>query len=229
VAGLGFKDFQVGEVLTSSDVDGYLMQQTVMRFADSGARGSALGTAAGTGVALAEGMVSYLDDVNDVQVYTGTEWSSVIAVRQVVSTTKTDTFSTTSTSYVDITGLSVTITPADNTNKILLVASFGQIDTNGTSRYIRIQFLRDSTPIGVGDAASTRTQASIVQRVETSNSSQSAAWTYVDSPATTSAITYKAQMLINASTAYINRTATDSDDPLYSRGVCSLTAIEVAA
>jgi len=150
-------------------------------------------------------------------------------VKQVVTTTKTDTFSTTSTSYVDITGLSVTITPADNTNKILLVASFGQIDTNGTSRYIRIQFLRDSTPIGVGDAASTRTQASIVQRVETSNSSQSAAWTYVDSPATTSAITYKAQMLINASTAYINRTATDSDDPLYSRGVCSLTAIEVAA
>lgn len=150
-------------------------------------------------------------------------------VKQVVTTTKTDTFSTTSTSYVDITGLSVTITPADNTNKILLVASFGQIDTIGTSRYIRIQFLRDSTPIGVGDAASTRTQASIVQRVETSNSSQSAAWTYVDSPATTSAITYKAQMLINASTAYINRTATDSDDPLYSRGVCSLTAIEVAA
>lgn len=150
-------------------------------------------------------------------------------VKQVVTTTKTDTFSTTSTSYVDITGLSVTITPADNTNKILLVASFGQIDTNGTTRFIRIQFLRDSTPIGVGDAASTRTQASIVQRIEASNSSQSAAWTYVDSPATTSAITYKAQMLINASTAYINRTGTDSDDPLYSRGVCSLTAFEIEA
>jgi hypothetical protein len=63
VAGQGFKDFVVGEVLTSSDVDGFLMQQSVMRFADDGARGSALGTAVGTGV-LAEGMVAYLDDVD---------------------------------------------------------------------------------------------------------------------------------------------------------------------
>lgn len=79
MAGLGFKDFQVGEVLTSSDVDGYLMQQTVMRFADSGARGSALGTASGTGVALAEGMVSYLDDLNSVEVYDGSDWVNVAA------------------------------------------------------------------------------------------------------------------------------------------------------
>jgi len=77
VAGLGFKDFTVGEVATSSDVDGYLMQQAVMRFADSGARGSALGTAVGTAAALAEGMVSYLDDVNGVQVYTGSGWVGV--------------------------------------------------------------------------------------------------------------------------------------------------------
>jgi hypothetical protein len=49
VAGQGFKDFAVGEVLTSSDVDGFLMQQSVMRFADDGARGSALGTAVGLG------------------------------------------------------------------------------------------------------------------------------------------------------------------------------------
>ena len=77
MAGLGFKDFQVGEVLTSADVDGYLMQQTVMRFADAGARGSALGTAAGTGVPLAEGMVVYLEDVNRVEAFTGTEWVTI--------------------------------------------------------------------------------------------------------------------------------------------------------
>ena len=74
MAGLGFKDFQVGEVLTSSDVDGYLMQQSVMRFADSAARGSALGTATGTGVPLAEGMVVYLDDVDRLEMFDGTEW-----------------------------------------------------------------------------------------------------------------------------------------------------------
>ena len=40
-------------------------------------------------------------------------------VVQVVSTTKTDTFSTTSESYTDITGLSATITPSSSQNKIL--------------------------------------------------------------------------------------------------------------
>jgi len=90
VAGLGFKDFQVGEVLTSSDVDGYLMQQTVMRFADSGARGSALGTAAGTAAALAEGMVSYLDDSNSLEVYTGAAWVGVGGFSASTAITATD-------------------------------------------------------------------------------------------------------------------------------------------
>jgi hypothetical protein len=63
--------------LTSSDVDGYLMEQAVMRFASDAARGSALGTAVGAGTALAEGMMSYLDDENTVQVFNGTSWSPV--------------------------------------------------------------------------------------------------------------------------------------------------------
>ena len=57
MAGAGFKDFQAGEVLTAVDVDTYLMQQTVMVFASSGARGSAIGTPT-------EGMFSYLKDTD---------------------------------------------------------------------------------------------------------------------------------------------------------------------
>jgi hypothetical protein len=70
MAGAGFKDFFVGEILTSADVDQYLMQQTVMVFADASARTTAL-----TGV-LAEGMVSYLKDTNTVEVYDGSAWVS---------------------------------------------------------------------------------------------------------------------------------------------------------
>jgi hypothetical protein len=123
VAGLGFKDFQVGEVLTSSDVDGYLMQQTVMRFADAGARGSALGTATGTAVALAEGMVSYLDNTDNIEVYTGTAWRALGRVIQVVRATDSTNRSTTSTSYVDA-NVSVTMSPysADSTLYVLLFA-----------------------------------------------------------------------------------------------------------
>ena len=68
MSGLGRKTFAPGEVLRSADVNGYLMDQTVMSFAGTAARGSAIGTA------VSEGMVSYLDDSNSLEVYktTGT-------------------------------------------------------------------------------------------------------------------------------------------------------------
>ena len=71
MAGLGFKDFTVGQVLTSAQVDGYLMQQTIMRFANASARTTAL-----SGV-LAEGMFSYLDDTNATEYYDGSSWVSI--------------------------------------------------------------------------------------------------------------------------------------------------------
>ena len=118
MAGLGFKDFTVGEVLTSADVDGYLMQQTVMRFADSGARGSALGTATGTAVPLAEGMVSYLDDQNRIEVYDGTGWRASGSILQVATAANTTSTSLTG-SFADI-SISVTITPVSTTSFFII-------------------------------------------------------------------------------------------------------------
>ena len=63
-----YLDFQVNQVLTAAQVNTFLMNQAVMRFADSAARSSALGTA------VAEGMVSYLDDTDALEVYNGTAW-----------------------------------------------------------------------------------------------------------------------------------------------------------
>jgi hypothetical protein len=71
MAGLGFKDFTVGQVLTSAQVDGYLMQQTIMKFADASARTTAL-----SGV-VAEGMFSYLADTNATEYYDGSSWVSI--------------------------------------------------------------------------------------------------------------------------------------------------------
>ena len=71
MAGLGYKDFTVGQVLTSAEVDGYLMQQTIMKFADATARNTAL-----TGV-LAEGMFAYLADTNSTEYYDGSAWQSI--------------------------------------------------------------------------------------------------------------------------------------------------------
>jgi len=71
MAGAGYKLFQTGDVLTAAQVNTYLNEQTVMVFANAAARTSAL-----TSV-LAEGMVSYLQDTNAVEVYNGSSWVNV--------------------------------------------------------------------------------------------------------------------------------------------------------
>jgi hypothetical protein len=71
MAGLGYKEWVAGEQLTAANFQSYFQDQTVMVFASSAARGSAL-----TGV-VSEGMVSYLQDVNQLQVYNGSSWGQV--------------------------------------------------------------------------------------------------------------------------------------------------------
>lgn len=71
MAASGYKLFVTGDVLTAAQVNDYLMLQTVMVFANSAARTSAL-----SGV-LAEGLVSYLKDTDVVEVYTGAAWVSL--------------------------------------------------------------------------------------------------------------------------------------------------------
>lgn len=71
MAGAGYKLFQTGDVLTATEVNTYLQQQVTMVFANSTARTSAL-----SGV-LAEGMMSYLQDTNQVEVYDGSSWVAV--------------------------------------------------------------------------------------------------------------------------------------------------------
>lgn len=71
MAGAGYKLFNTGDVLTAAQVNTYLQEQTVMVFASSTARTTAL-----SGV-LAEGMMSYLQDTNAVEVYNGTSWVNV--------------------------------------------------------------------------------------------------------------------------------------------------------
>lgn len=68
MAGAGYKLFNTGDVLTAAQVNTYLMEQTVMVFADAAAR-----TAALSGV-VSEGMISYLKDTNAVEVYNGSAW-----------------------------------------------------------------------------------------------------------------------------------------------------------
>lgn len=68
MAGLGRKTWSAGEVATAANIQGYLQDQTVMKFANTAAAGSALGTA------VSEGMTAYLSDTDEQVMYNGTSW-----------------------------------------------------------------------------------------------------------------------------------------------------------
>ena len=67
MAGAGFKDFVAGDVLTATQVDTYLMQQSIMSFAGTAARASAI-------TSPAEGYMTYLQDTDQLSYYTGSAW-----------------------------------------------------------------------------------------------------------------------------------------------------------
>ena len=79
MSGLGRKVFEANEVLTAADVNGYLMDQAVMVFADSAARSSAIPTPT-------QGMVAYLQDTSTLQVY-GTAWADVSSPGDITAVT----------------------------------------------------------------------------------------------------------------------------------------------
>jgi archaellum component FlaG (FlaF/FlaG flagellin family) len=84
MAGLGRKVFTAGEVLTAANVNGYLMDQTVMVFAGTAARSSAIATAS-------EGMVSYLSDTNAIQYYDGAAWTNLVDTSTFITASSTAT------------------------------------------------------------------------------------------------------------------------------------------
>jgi len=240
MAGAGYKLFATGDVLTAAQVNTYLNEQTVMVFADSAARTTAL-----SGV-LAEGMMSYLQDTDSVEVYDGSAWTAVGGGGSSPLTTKGDlyTFSTvdarlgvgangtvltadsaettglkwaaaagggkilqvisaeldtqaiSSTSTYADTGLTATITPTSATSTILVISNcaIGK-DTGNTG--VSLRLLRGATTIKEFAKRSASDGGSGENFVGTFSHS------YIDSPATTSATTYKVQFASYNNTARV--------------------------
>jgi hypothetical protein len=150
-------------------------------------------------------------------------------VLQVVSATKTDVFSITSQTFTDVTGLSVSITPSSASNKILIIASLygGSIGNNSFGR-----LMRDSTPICIADANTDNRRASfgnfyhddLYDPIYVSTSQN-----FLDSPNTTSATTYKIQVMCHGtSTLYINYGGATETDTSRGRNASSITIMEIA-
>jgi hypothetical protein len=143
-------------------------------------------------------------------------------VLQVVSTTKTDTFTTGSSTLVDITGFSLAITPRSTDSKILLLVSC-MLSAGTYGGYMSmVQLVRDSTPIALGTSTATNqvTMGIVHEQVWEVTTS---ATEFLDSPNTTSAITYKVQAKDDNGEFFLNRKGYDTAIC----GVSSLTAMEI--
>ena len=313
MSGLGRKVFTAGEVLAAADVNGYLMDQSVMVFADAAARTAAISSPAA-------GMMTFLVDVAAVNVYDGSAWVEVSGgggvtvsatapvspddgdlwwdsddgelylyyndgtssqwvaaagpsvtvaataptgyegqlwldstdgsmyvyytdpgganaqwigavsrsggILQVVSTTKTDTFATTSGTDVDITGLSASITPRSTSSKVLVLVSAPFSTT--TNQINSITLTRGGTPIGGGTIAGSRTSAFRSAYLTSTNTGGMLSGEHLDSPSTTSTITYQVQCKTSAGTMTIGISGGDSDAANHPRTSSTITLMEVA-
>jgi len=143
-------------------------------------------------------------------------------VVQVVSTSKTDGFSSPSSSYTDVTGLSVTITPKFSNSKILVTVSTA-VGNNTSSAVAKLRLLRGATWIAKPDNDTQTFSGSMTVYDGTADNFHTVHCEFLDSPATTSATTYKVQCATNAGTLFVNRRATD-DMARHS----SITVVEIA-
>jgi hypothetical protein len=301
-AGLGFKTFTTGEVLTAADVNGYLMQG-VLVFATEAARNSAItspqegqfaftkdtnslwyysgsawvasgatgdieGVTAGTGISgggtsgtvtITNSMATEITAKADLIVGTGNatfdnlpvgtnghvltadstvsptglKWAAPAAggkVLQVLQTLKLDTFTSNSTTAVDITGLSVTITPAAATSKILVLVTItgnGKNASNGSM----FRLLRDSTDIVVPTSPGSRSSGFGAIYINDEAMQGATSVSCLDSPNTTAATTYKVQGFCVAvgNGFFVNRSPADTNNNGFVRSASSITVLEIGA
>ena len=152
--------------------------------------------------------------VNALQNTSGTAYDFV---KQVVQVVKTDAFTTGSSSFVDVTGLSVSITPSSTNSKILVLANLS-IGTGSTSADGQFQLLRGSSNILTNTVLSRGASVSVIQSFGVS---------FLDSPSSTSSLTYKVQVVSEGGhDTYINRRNSNPTGPW---GISTITLLEVAA
>ena len=154
---------------------------------------------------------------------------------QVKQTVKTDTFSTLSETFTDVTGLSVSITPKFSTSKIMV--SYSGCGGSGQNRVGHIRLARviggtTTTDIFIGDqsgASQAQASSSFVQTNTYFVSSFSG--TFIDSPSTTSAVTYKLQLAAGDQDYQVHFGRSHDNNNEFSRSTTpsQITVMEISA
>jgi hypothetical protein len=148
---------------------------------------------------------------------------------QVVTATKTDTFTTNTVTFTDLTGLSASITPRSTSNKVLIIVSIGLLTGAHSTAF---KLVRGATDIGIGVPSGNRVGVSFRGSVGYNDDhGHSQGIHFLDSPSTTSSTTYKVQISVQTGqTATINRSYGDinSSEPYGARTISTLTLLEIS-
>jgi hypothetical protein len=157
------------------------------------------------------------------------------SVLQVVSTTTNSSFSTSATSFVNITGMSLSITPSSTTSKILVMGHM-QVGGGDDARYSAYRLTRNSTNVIEGNKGGNNGTVAFLSSGGANGgnrpyTNENMGFNYLDSPASTSALTYTIQVNPNVAFSgrvfYLNRPE-DLADALRIWTVSTLTLIEIA-
>ena len=167
--------------------------------------------------------------VDNLQPNLGSRVSVPGHVIQVLSTTKTDFFSTTSTTFIDVTGLTLSITPSSTSSKILIMCKI-VVGWDPTTTKVYGGLARGGTLLDGGTEAG-RVSAGFEHYGTDQHHAFVGNLQYMDSPATTSATTYSAQIRTQgAGTVYCNRSHNPrTNAPEYDGTLSStITLMEIA-
>ena len=175
----------------------------------------------------------FVDTINEKTTNNGVEIPGHIINIQSVNFTGTQT--STSSSFTDVTNLSITMTPKSASSKFLLSCC---IATGSDSHFNYCRFVRNGTAIHLPDGSGSFSRSTSSFNMSTDITGSSAYHMaflpaqHLDSPNTTSAVTYKVQFATRADTSHschINRTHRDLNNSggYDARGVSTLTVMEI--
>ena len=153
-------------------------------------------------------------------------------IGQVVSTTLSTNTSTTSATFVDISGFAVSITPTATSSKILVLVNMS-LSAGGLGNSCQLRMMRDSTPICINtDGAIGSSQPAATWQLKEYRDTRIAnqGMNFLDSPSSTSAISYNVEWReTEGTTLYMNRMFGTSDSSSYPWTASTITAMEVLA
>lgn len=222
--GLGTRLFVQGDVISAADVNGYLMNQSMMRFPTTSARDTAFGNGIAIGVTvggvagdgkplLQEGMFAYIDLNNDVTFYNGSQWVSaptfVLADGEVttvkiaddaVTSAKIADGAITAAHIADGTIIAADIADGSVTSAKILDGTIVNADINASAGIVDTKLATIATAGKVSNSATTATDANTASAIVARDSAGKVALTAID----VNVVIETASIVASASTGTIN-------------------------